>query len=79
MSIPIFRTDNKSLRTLGISPHAYGWLSVAVAWVTRGGWWAGVAWHGTKCVEWNPTSAADYLSRVSDVKSLIVDSRWQTK
>lgn len=38
MSIPIFRIDNKSLRTLGISPGAYGWLSVAVAWLTRGGW-----------------------------------------
>ena len=38
MSIPIFRTDNKALRTLGISPEAYGWLSVAVAWITRGKW-----------------------------------------
>jgi len=38
MSIPIFRTDDKALRTLGISPKAYGWLSVAVAWLTRGGW-----------------------------------------
>lgn len=79
MSIPIFRTDNKSLRTLGISPKAYGWLSVAVAWITRGGWWAGMAWSGTKCVEWNPTSAADYMNKVDDVKSLIVDKRWKMK
>lgn len=69
MSIPIFRTDNKTLRTLGISPGAYGWLSVAATWIARGKWESG--WYNPG--PWFSTIA---MNR-PDITKTAVDGKWK--
>jgi len=85
MSIPIFRTDDKALRTLGVHPGAYGWLSVTIAWITRGRWYdkdeLQLHWQWPLV---SPIGHYNYKAsgRISDdsrtIRDLIMTKRWKT-